>query len=364
VILAVTVRGALERRYGASGYQQIRTALNAFAEAAQGFALAVDDPVDMSPLGISPLGTSDAGSILLSIRALRRQLSDPQPSLLLVGGDDIVPFWKINNPVVDRTIDPDPVVTTDNPYGTNGESLEQYLAPPIYAGRLPDNAAGSAQEFADLISLATTYRRERPIRPGSGVVVNSDWNDWAHEAASTLPDPVDWHVSPGYVMNGGTRNDTNHGILYFNLHGFSGESEWKGYDQTRGQYVTAVTPDAFDRRFVSGSVVFAENCYGAQVSERTPQNSCALRLVREGAAFIGAAGLAFGSHLVPRMFLEDADCLARSFFARFSRSQQDLGTALGGARADYLTDTNTPVSDPYKQKTLLQFVLLGDPGWS
>jgi hypothetical protein len=175
---------------------------------------------------------------------------------------------------------------------------------------------------------------------------------------------VDWHLTPGYVMNGSTVRDTDREVLYFNLHGFSGQSDWKGYEPTRGQYVTAVTPDAFDRRFVSGSIAFAENCYGAQTIGRTPQNSCALRLVREGAAFIGATGLAFGSHLVPRMFLEDADLLARSFFAHFCRDRQDLGSALRDARMDYLADATTPASDPYKQKTLLQFVLLGDPGWN
>ena len=364
MILAVTVRGALEGRYGASGYQQVRTALNEFAATAGGLAVALDDPADMSALKVPPLVGRDAGSILLSIRAIRRQISGPQASLLLVGGDEVVPFFRVTNPVNDRAIDPDPVVATDNPYGTDSETLEQYLAPPVCVGRLHDYGRGSAQAFVDLISLAASYRRARPVRSGSGAVINSDWSECARAAGATLPDPVDWHLTPGYVMNGGTMNDTDRAILYFNLHGFSGQSEWKGYEPIRNQYVTAVTPDAFDHRFLSGSTVFAENCYGAQTIGRTPQNSCALRLVREGAAFIGATGLAFGSHLAPRMFLEDADCLARSFFARLCSNRQYLGSALRDARKDYLADTRTPVSDPYKQKTLYQFVLLGDPGWS
>jgi len=138
----------------------------------------------------------------------------------------------------------------------------------------------------------------------------------------------------------------------------------EGYEPTRGQYVTAVTPDAFNRRFVSGSIVFAENCYGAQTTGRTPQNSCALRLVREGAAFIGATGLAFGSHLVPRMFLEDADCLARSFFSHRCVATKTSARPCGMHAGTTCRTRIPPASDPFKQKTLLQFVLLGDPGWN
>jgi hypothetical protein len=109
--------------------------------------------------------------------------------------------------------------------------------------------------------------------------------------------------------------------------------------------------------------VFAENCYGAQTPGRTPSNSCALSLVQQGAAFVGATGLAFGSHLAPNFFLDDADALARSFWSEFT-SGAKLGEALRRARADYLNDPNTPETNPFKQKTLLQFILLGDPGWN
>jgi hypothetical protein len=363
LILTVTVRAALNDKYGASGYQDIRRALNGFAEIAGGLVFALDDPVEMNPLGVPALAARDPGSILLSVRAIRQRISGID-SLLIAGGDDVVPFWKITNPVTDRAIDPDPVVATDNPYGANSEILEEYLAPVLPVGRLHDYGNGTGQAFVDLISAATTFRNARPTRSGSGVVINRDWSECGHKAAATLPEPVDWHITPGYVMSGGTMNDTDRQALYFNLHGFSGLPQWKGYDPVRGQYVAVVTPEAFDRRFVSGSVVFAENCYGAQTIGRNPKNSCALRLVQERAAFIGATGLAFGSHLVPRMFLEDADLLAQGFFAHFWGRRQDLGSSLRDARIDYLADTNTPISDPYKQKTLLQFVLLGDPGWS
>jgi hypothetical protein len=86
-------------------------------------------------------------------------------------------------------------------------------------------------------------------------------------------------------------------------------------------------------------------------------------LVREGAAFVGATGLAFGSHLAPNFFLDDADALARSFWSEFTAGAE-LGEALRRARLDYRDDSTTPETNPFKQKTLLQFILLGDPGWN
>ena len=80
--------------------------------------LALDDAADMSPFGVTPVASIDAGIVLLAIRALRAAVSIPVTSLLLIGDDSVIPFWRISNPVTDRQIDPDPVVLTDNPYGT------------------------------------------------------------------------------------------------------------------------------------------------------------------------------------------------------------------------------------------------------
>ena len=129
----------------------------------------------------------------------------------------------------------------------------------------------------------------------------------------------------------------------------------------QGQFFPVVSPGILQSQTLSGSVVFAENCYGAQIAGRSFANSCALALARQGAAFIGASGLAFGSFLSPRMFLQDADALASSFFSECAAGAT-VGSALAKARSDYLSGGSPP--DAFKQKTLLQFLLLGDPTWN
>jgi hypothetical protein len=242
--------------------------------------------------------------------------------------------------------------------------MEQYLVPPVPVGRLAVYDGATLEEFLAMIRSATENRVRRPIRFGSLAVVNEDWLEVSQAAGRTLPPIVDWRVSPGYQMNAGTQVDSDRRFLYFNLHGFPDQPSWKGFDAVRGHFTTAVEPSAFEERFVSGSIAFAENCYGAFVNGKTPQNSCGMRLLSQGAALIGATGLAFGSHVAPRLLLADADFLAREFFEAISIGVRNIGEALRQARREYFLDSTTPSTNPYKQKTLLQFTLLGDPAWN
>src|SRR5579864_2869522 len=98
MMLIVTSRRALQARYGADGYTQIRDALESFAGSASATSVAIDDGTDMSNFGLPVAAGTDAGSLLLSIRALRRSLGNVD-SLLLVGGDNVIPFWQLTNPV-------------------------------------------------------------------------------------------------------------------------------------------------------------------------------------------------------------------------------------------------------------------------
>jgi hypothetical protein len=361
MMLVATLKRALENRYQPEGYARIRDALDNFARVAEGMRLALDDPEDVLRLGVASAALSgDAGSVLLAIRRVRDVLGNPVTSILLVGDGSIIPFWQMTNPVTDRSLDPDPLVASDNPYGTQREEPQEYLAPPLPVGRMLDSPRGQLQDFLDSIDAAKASRINRTARSGAAAVVNADWAEISALAAATLPQPVEWHLSPGYQM---VPSDAGRKYLYFNLHGFPDEAEWKGYSVPRGQYVTAVTPGSFQAEHVSGSIVFAENCYGAAVAGKTVRNSCALSLVKAGAAFVGATGLAFGSHLAPRVYLEDADYLGRSFFGALTEPGTSLGTALVKARQAYLSE-GTPWMNPFKQKTLLQFVLFGDPGWN
>src|SRR5579872_5618430 len=220
-MLIITVRKQLEQLFGTDGYTRVRFALDDYAESAGALVLAVDDSDDCAALGLAAVSGTDSGTIVLAVRGARTKLgSDATDGLLIVGGDSVVPHFQITNPVSDRILDEDTVVFSDNPYGAASETLEQYLAPSFPVGRLvqPDN---TADNFVTLIKgLTAQHTSGRPNNDGAVMVVNEDWIDYSKRAAGSLPGPQSWHISPGYEMNAA---DAARAILYFNLHGFSGE---------------------------------------------------------------------------------------------------------------------------------------------
>jgi hypothetical protein len=360
-MLIVTARNALQESYGSAGYAQIREALDAWAAVDGDRVVAVDDPADMQAMKLPP-ATDVPTDILRAIRAANRLYPTLAQSVLLAGGSSILPFFSFTNPVTDRSTDPDPNVLSDNPYGTLADS--ELLAPSLPVGRLAVPDGAGVNDFVTMVE-SLPHRSKAPVagQPGSALVVNQDWADFSRRVAQAMPDPLIWHLAPGYEMNAATAQDAARSVLYFNLHGFSGEPDWECYSMVQKDFVPAVTPDGIDRSSVAGALSFAECCYGAQIQGRSANDSCALKLVQEGASFIGATGLAFGSYIASDLFLEDADFLARAFFQGVGAGQP-IGSALSNARKLYLNDSAEARSGnvwQYKQKTLLQFVLLGNP---
>lgn len=361
--LVISSRVGLERHYGDGAFDAVRDALDAYVAASGSSSIVafLDVAESMAPLGLQPISSTTSGSVLAGVRAVRRMLPTID-SVFIVGNDHVVPYWQFTNPVGDRRVDPDAIVYSDNPYGTTSDTLEDYLAPPIAVGRLADSASGSIDDFITALTACTENHNRRRIVSDSAAVVNDEWFDVTLGVINELAPPVSAWRTPTFQIGPANRGDINRRYLYFNLHGFLDDPAWKGFDDRRAQFFTVATPDSFERSDVSGSIVFAENCYGALTPGKDLANSCALKLLHEGAAaLVGATGLAFGSHIAPNALLENADFLAQQFFARACAGASTCGAALVGARRDYRDVERTPMTNAFKQKTLMQFTLLGDP---
>jgi hypothetical protein len=356
--LTVSLKKPLAAKYGDDGFAKIDAALARYAPAADETEVVyLDDETSMARLGMQPVLATNPGGLTPGIRQFG--LKPAGDSLFIIGGDSILPHWQFQNPVSSRVADRDLLVYTDNPYGSTGDSLDDYLQPKIPVGRLADPDDGTAEDFVKSIDAVTANHRQRAARIGSAAVYNDQWRNDTMKVAAQLTAPIDMHASPGYQVTNGNRSDLNRRYLYFNLHGFAEDSAWKGFDPVTGQFFAALTPDSFDSSYISGSVVYAENCYGAWTVGKGPDNSCAMRLLDQGAAaVVGATGLAFGSYISPGMLLDNADELAQAFFA-LSRSGDSVGRALLEARNQFVA--HNPSADAFMKKTLLQFILLGDP---
>ena len=150
-------------------------------------------------------------------------------------------------------------------------------------------------------------------------------------------------------------------VRYFNLHGKPDGRQWYGQSDPFLAAAYDDFPVAMRRSDVSaaeprGSVVVTEACYGATLAA----GSIATRFLRLGAAVLfGSTAMSYGAINAP---VSGADMLAMEFLRRL----------LGGATAgDAFLQAKTAFArtmmaeqgflDPEDQKTLLSFVLYGDP---
>lgn len=349
----VTSAAGLLSAYGQDGYQAILKSLQALAQA-QGTPLRVlDDASTMQ--GGAPAKSQDPNDLRAAIASLKPQV------ISIIGDQRVFPSFSVANPVSDRSIDPDPMVLTDNPYGDfAGSQPGDCLLPAIAVGRIAPGVSDSAQDFCNLLNWQLTLKQNKPLRTGYVEVTSRQWQDTSNFVLSAAAARV--FVSPDDRFNASNAANLDCRYLYCNLHGFLNNSAWMGYDQGLSYPVPAITPDAFQSQYVSGAVVFTEACYGLATSGKATNSSCALSLLAAGAgAVVGATGLAFGTATFQPQNLLDADVMARVFF-NSALNQGTVGTWLLNARTQ-LSQTSS-LSDVYVRKTLLEFQILGDPSYA
>jgi hypothetical protein len=355
-LLAITRAAGMISAYGQDGYSQILAKLAEFGRSAGGLSVAVlDDAASMHNFG-GPAAGADAASLQVTA-ARAASLVDSLTGVLIIGGDNVIPFYPIPNPVKDSAIDPDPVVYTDNPYGLDRAfDLQASLNPTFAVGRICAGAGEPASALCAVLDNAIGNRSRRTVRAGYVEVTNRVWENVSTSVVSALAGAGRTLVCPNDRVTAANANVLDCKYLYCNLHGFLNDSAWRGEDPVRG-YVTALDPNSFQSDYVSGTFVYSDACYGLQTAGRRTTGSCALTLMARGAAaVVGSTGLAFGTAPGGPLDVIDADALTRAFFTQVK---------IGGTIGDCLKRARSAFApgrlDAYQKKTLLQFQLLGDP---
>jgi hypothetical protein len=172
--------------------------------------------------------------------------------------------------------------------------------------------------------------------------------------------------SPPIVAGGfDTRWLSARRLLHFSLNGRPGGDAWFGQPSRDAASNDWLLPVALTARELAGSelaapVVFSATGYSLDVENDNPTRSLSLRFLSEGAAgFVGSASACYGTNLLP---LAGADLLGSLFWEQL-RSGAAVGLALQSAKRSFaaLALEGQGFLDGDDQKTLLQFVLLGDP---
>jgi len=365
MLLILSSRLALTRKYGPAGFAAINDALRAL-ENAGGVGTAVlayvDDESTLRSLGIKPVNPRRPSAICSLVEKVEANLgSDARVSVLIAGGPSVVPFFRLDNPADD----PDEFIFSDACYaGLHGDPLR----PVRPVSRVPDTGHVSADFFARILSRMAAQRATPPrcsnLASVSGYTA-SVWREAARDVYSTAQSPATLRMSPPWDSRDYCRlRSPEARIHYFNLHGKPDGLVWYGQ---RDPSLVADYPDfpialrTLDicSAEASTSAVLTEACYGATLAP----NSIANRYVHLGAsAFLGSTAMSYGSVSPP---VSGADFLAKEVLRRLLAGSP-IGESFLKAKQSFV---NTMMAeqgflDAEDQKTMLTFILLGDPLFS
>jgi tetratricopeptide (TPR) repeat protein len=349
-----------------------------------------DDPQQLSPMGIKPVFGTDPYQIKLALTDLDQALAkngEMIGALLIVGGPEIIPFHHLPNPTFDNDLD----VPSDNPYACIDEN---YFISQWPVGRLPGETGSDAGLLLEQIrGLIDQYeQRSKYSKPllinvislihwvsqffanlGSSLTQKPNigysaeiWQRSSAQVYKTVGKTNDLHLSPPINANSLSIN-RNHGLRagYFNLHGVKDGPYWYGQKDFSSEsngpdYPIALSPTMFDEEHPAPKLVLSEACYGAHVYEKHHDEALSLKCIDTGTStFIGSTCIAYGSITPP---LIAADYLAEKFWQKVLEGSP-AGYALMGAKLN-LAEEMTKIQgflDGEDQKTLLSFVLYGDP---
>lgn len=347
------------------------------------YRIYIDDPSTLEPFGLSPVDPGNPWQIKLRISDLDRALGqrgEMIAALLIVGGDSIVPFHLLPNP----TDDDDEVIPSDNPYATNDEN---YFIPEWPVGRLPgedepelltrqlDNAlknhkiqAAPGRSFWSLSRwLRIDLRRLLAPKMKTLGYSASIWRKASFAVFKTIGDPNSLITSPPIEASKLPSQAMRPAQLsYFNLHGLEDSPEWYGQrDPFRDQKTVVEFPVALRPSDVINSgraprVVFTEACYGANSIGKTSESALSLKFLTSGSrAVVGSTKISYGSVTPP---LIAADLLGQLFW-QYLNQRVPVGEALRRAKLKLAAEMHRRQGylDGEDQKTLISFVLYGDP---
>lgn len=263
-------------------------------------------------------------------------------TVLIIGGDRIVPFYRLPNPCDDD----DNYVLSDNPYASRDND---FLIPERVCARIPDNRS------IDFIikQLDRSFKKYTKCFGMSAFV----WKEASKNVYQQIDDMKNLKISPPTTsadFNSEWLKEKD--FLYFNLHGSAVSENW--YGQEGSNYPIALTPV----NIVNASgFVASEACYGAYIINKSEKSAISLRFLEQDdiIGFCGSTTIAYGPPTPPS---SEADLFVKYLF-EYLKQGLTMGDAFKNAKLDFARKRirRHGFLDDDDQKTLLQFVLYGNP---
>jgi len=346
-----------------------------------------DDPACTATYGLKAVQPQDPWALKLALADLDAALAKKGEmigALLIVGSSQVVPFHRLPNP----TDDFDPYVPSDNPYGTRDEN---YFVPEWPVSRLPGGVGSDAGLMLGFLRKMVSYHsrfieevpwwRRIQIRFSLKSVLSQAhsafnrrlsfgytaaiWKQSSLAVFKPIGDGSEMIVSPPVSSGNGYQILRPAHMGYFNLHGLPDSSDWYGQRELADpisnlDYPVAITPKDVLNGNRAPKVVFSEACYGAHIEDKTEETALSLKFLSSGtSAVVASTCVSYGSVTTP---LIAADLFGNLFW-KLVKDGLTAGEAFQQAKIQMVHEMTNRQGylDGEDQKTLISFVLYGDP---
>ena len=395
VYVILSTYSGMERKYGEKTTEFIFNQLEELAKVVnsksnwEAITFFPDDFGSTNKIGLNTIKSVNAWQIKLAINDLETLLQKQSKmigAILIVGGHDIVPFHNLPNP----TDDSDKGVLSDNPYSTTSGN---YLLSEWLVGRLPDEAGADPGLILEQIRQIIDFHKSRSKNTSiwdrlfSGTAFIFDlqrifrdffnapkdfgystavWRRSSLAAFRPLGKGSELRVTPPYDSDTiDVENLMKAKCGYFNLHGLADTPDWYGQRDfselpTGPDFPVAITASQIEKIRNNVDLVFSEACYGANIINKSTYNSMALKLISVNCqGLVASTCIAYGSVFTP---LIGADLLGFIFW-KYIKDGFSFGESLLQAKIGLIKvmTQRQGYLDGEDQKTLISFVLYGDP---
>ena len=386
VYVIFTTRTGIIQQYGQQTYnviEQLFNQINSIVQKKPGWDSLIfvpDDPKMQKNLKLAPITVIDPWKLKLSLHELDKMLAkrgEKIGALLIVGGNEIVPFHKLPNP----TDDVDDEIMSDNPYGSLDNN---YFMPNWPIGRIiGEKGQDAGLLIQQLRQIAKFHMQPKSMNKVWDRIIRSFTEMFTYKYLSSFGYSASvWKKSSAVVYkpigetkslyvspNGSSKKLSQQELTstdfgYFNLHGLVDQADWYGQrdylDPPGNDYPVALSPSDLPRNGKAPKVVVTEACYGGHVFGKNEDESIALKYLSLGTnVVIGSTCTSYGS-VAPPLIAAD---LFVSHFWKHIRSGYLGGEAFQRAKIDFVQEMlkRQGYLDGEDQKTLIQFVYYGDP---
>lgn len=323
-------------------------------------------------------GSRDAEAEHIRQHLMFLQEGEKADYALILGGDDVVPFYQLDDPVEDVTNDG--FIYSDDPYASYEDN---YLYKPRHPiGRFPHGQGQHDDLVIELLQRSIRYHRQSWDAVHR---VAFTAQAWRQQSQATWPGVNYWHECPPWrlpsaphdpapaclVASGLLVDKTLH---YYNLHGQKDDTwlgecacEWMSNAHSYGMSSLPCLPPALGVAQIPPlppAIIFSGACYSGFTVQSQPKRNPALRFLRQGAvAFIGASARSYMAS--PAESLKYSDLLAHSFLRLLEENQvtspqRRIGEIVQTVKSDY-QPSHRFYQHQRDVKTLWEFILYGDP---